>query len=317
MNLNSNRHSPDKLGAGPNPFLETNDQETQISSINRITAQARHSGRATLSFEFFPPKDDAATDSLYATFDQLAELKPDYISVTYGAGGSNRERSLAVVENLAGKLPTVGHLTCVGASRAGTLDIIHRYEDAGVAAILAIRGDAPKDNPDALAVGELKTALELVELAKSATGLEVGVGAFPEGHPESENLDHDIRVLKLKAQAGADFAVTQLFFSAQMYVDLVESAQGAGISIPIVPGLMPIANAKQVLRMASLSGAKVPERLVSALEAADEETARRIGMDFTAELGRELLAAGAPGLHIFTLNQSAAASEIARATGLA
>ena len=237
--------------------------------------------------------------------------------MTYGAGGSNRERSLAVVERLAAEVPTIGHLTCVGASREGTLDIIHRYEDAGVAAILALRGDAPKDNPNALAEGELKTALELVELAKAATGLEVGVAAFPEGHPESANLAHDIRVLKLKADAGADFAMTQLFFSAQMYVDLVESARAVGVTMPIVPGLMPISNAKQVLRMAELSGAKVPTELVAKLESADEATARSLGMEFTAQLGLELLAAGAPGLHIFTLNQSAAATEIAVATGLA
>lgn len=186
-----------------------------------------------------------------------------------------------------------------------------------MAAILALRGDAPKDNPNALAEGELKTALELVELAKASTGIEVGVAAFPEGHPESENLDHDIRVLKLKNDAGADFAVTQLFFSTDMYVTLVESAKEAGITIPIVPGLMPISNAKQVLRMAELSGARVPDRLVSALQDADEATARAIGMDFTAQLGHDLLAAGAPGLHIFSLNQSAAATEIAKATGLA
>lgn len=288
-----------------------------INSINSIVSQARQAGRATLSFEFFPPKDDVATESLYASFDQLAELNPDFVSVTYGAGGSNRERSLAVVENMAAKVPTIGHLTCVGASRASTLDIIHRYEAAGVAAILALRGDAPKDNPNALAEGELKTALELVELAKASTGIEVGVAAFPEGHPESENLDHDIRVLKLKNDAGADFAVTQLFFSTDMYVTLVESAKEAGITIPIVPGLMPISNAKQVLRMAELSGARVPDRLVSALQDADEATARAIGMDFTAQLGHDLLAAGAPGLHIFSLNQSAAATEIAKATGLA
>jgi methylenetetrahydrofolate reductase (NADPH) len=291
--------------------------EATISTINAITELAREQGRPTLSFEFFPPKDDQATDSLYASVDRLAQLAPDFISVTYGAGGSNRERSLAVVERLAAEVPTIGHLTCVGASREGTLDIIHRYEDAGVAAILALRGDAPKDNPNALAEGELKTALELVELAKAATGLEVGVAAFPEGHPESANLAHDIRVLKLKADAGADFAMTQLFFSAQMYVDLVESARAVGVTMPIVPGLMPISNAKQVLRMAELSGAKVPTELVAKLESADEATSRALGMEFTAQLGLELLAAGAPGLHIFTLNQSAAATEIAVATGLA
>jgi methylenetetrahydrofolate reductase (NADPH) len=186
-----------------------------------------------------------------------------------------------------------------------------------VAAILAIRGDAPKDDPEALANGELKTALELVELAAQASKLDIGVGAFPEVHPESTDMDHDVRVLKLKADAGASFAVTQLFFKVDTYFDLVARANAAGIDMPIVPGLMPISNAKQVLRMAQMSGAEVPTQLVSKLEVASDEESRRIGMDFTIEFGRQLIDAGAPGLHIFTLNQSAAATEVARGTGLA
>lgn len=254
---------------------------------------------------------------MHQTFAELAELSPDFVSVTYGAGGSNRERSLAVVEHMAPQVATIGHLTCVGASKQSSLEIIHRFEDHGVAAILALRGDAPKDNPDALSQGELRSALELVELAHSATSLEIGIAAFPEVHPESPNMAHDIEVMKLKAAAGASFAITQLFFSLETYLQLVNSSRAAGMHMPIVPGILPISNAKQVLRMAAMSGAAVPVDLVNRLEGSDDATAARIGMDFTIELGKSLLQAGAPGLHIFTLNQSAAASEVARGVGLA
>ncbi len=291
--------------------------EVVISSIKNILLEGRSAAKPTLSFEYFPPKDDAGAEVLFRSFDSLMELSPDFVSVTYGAGGSNRERSLSVVERMAPRVPTIGHLTCVGASRSSSLDIIKTFQDAGVAAILAIRGDAPKDDPEALANGELKTALELVELAAQASKLDIGVGAFPEVHPESTDMDHDVRVLKLKADAGASFAVTQLFFKVDTYFDLVARANAAGIDMPIVPGLMPISNAKQVLRMAQMSGAEVPTQLVSKLEVASDEESRRIGMDFTIEFGRQLIDAGAPGLHIFTLNQSAAAAEVARGTGLA
>lgn len=291
--------------------------EVVISSIKNILLEGASKAKPTLSFEYFPPKDDAGAEVLFRSFDSLMELSPDFVSVTYGAGGSNRERSLSVVERMAPRVPTIGHLTCVGASRSSSLEIIKTFEDAGVAAILAIRGDAPKDDPDALANGELKTALELVELAAQASKLDIGVGAFPEVHPESPDMDHDVRVLKLKADAGANFAVTQLFFKVDTYFDLVARANAAGIDMPIVPGLMPISNAKQVLRMAQMSGAEVPTQLVSKLESASDEESRRIGMDFTIEFGRQLLEAGAPGLHIFTLNQSTAAAEVARGTGLA
>jgi methylenetetrahydrofolate reductase (NADPH) len=187
---------------------------------------------------------------------------------------------------------------------------------AGVKSLLALRGDAPKGNPNALAEGELKTALDLVELAREASSLEVGVAAFPEGHPESPNLEHDSKVLGLKQAAGAAYSITQLFFSLDAFVALRASADAAGATLPILPGLMPINNAKQVIRMAAMSGATIPADLLTRLEASDEAEARKIGMDFTIQLGLQLLEAGAPGLHIFTLNHSAAALELARGIGL-
>ena len=297
-------------------------RNTKLESLSFGTISAVSDARAglgepSLSFEFFPPKDEAGEATLWNSFEKLLELSPDYVSVTYGAGGSNKERSLAVVDRMAKQVLTIGHLTCVGASREGTKQIIRRFEQAKVGAILALRGDAPKDDPDALEKGELKSALDLVDLVCQETSIEVGVAAFPEVHPESPDMQHDSKVLTLKEQAGAKFAVTQLFFSVEAYTDLLDSARAAGATMPIVPGVMPIANAKQVLRMAELSGAQIPAELLAELElASDEVQAREIGMKFSTQLAIDLVAAGAPGVHIFTLNSHVAAIELARAAGL-
>jgi methylenetetrahydrofolate reductase (NADPH) len=300
------------------PLLRSSGLKSlDYSSISEISEARNSLGEPTLSFEFFPPKDDASESTLWSTFTKLLELAPDYVSVTYGAGGSNREKSLAVVDRMAKEVLTIGHLTCVGATKESSLEIIRHFERAGVAAILALRGDAPKDDPAALSKGDLKTALELVNLVSESSKLEVGVAAFPEVHPESPNMEHDSRVLALKQSSGASFAMTQLFFSVEAYSQLISSARAAGATIPIVPGVMPIGNAKQVMRMAELSGAALPKQLLSKFEsAANEEEAREIGMAYSTELVKDLIAAGAPGVHIFALNQHAAAMELARGAGL-
>jgi methylenetetrahydrofolate reductase (NADPH) len=287
-----------------------------FATITEVASARKAVNEPTLSFEFFPPKDETGEANLWSAFDKLLEVSPDYVSVTYGAGGSNRERSLAVVDRMAKQVLTIGHLTCVGATKQSTLEIVQHFERAGVGAILALRGDSPKDDPDALGKGELKTALELVELVAEFTDLEIGVAAFPEVHPESPNMEHDSKVLALKQSAGATFAVTQLFFSVQAYTDLVASANAAGATLPIVPGVMPISNAKQVVRMAELSGAAIPAELLAKFDAADDEQAREIGMQYSTQLAIDLVAAGAPGIHIFTLNHHAAAIELARGAGL-
>ncbi|MEY3676842.1 MAG: hypothetical protein RL351_69 [Actinomycetota bacterium] len=287
-----------------------------FASITEVASARKSASEPTLSFEFFPPKDETGEANLWSAFEKLLEVSPDYVSVTYGAGGSNRERSLAVVDRMAKQVLTIGHLTCVGATKQSTLEIVKHFERAGVGAILALRGDAPKDDPDALGKGELKTALELVELVEEFTNLEVGVAAFPEVHPESPNMEHDSKVLALKQSAGATFAVTQLFFSVQAYTDLVSSAKTAGATLPIVPGVMPISNAKQVVRMAELSGAAIPAELLAKFDAADDAQAREIGMKYSTQLAIDLVAAGAPGIHVFTLNHHAAAIELARGAGL-
>lgn len=291
--------------------------ESVYPSVLQVMAARKQSGEPTLSFEFFPPKDQASEENLWNSFSELMKVSPDYVSVTYGAGGSNRDRTLAIVERMAAEVPTIGHLTCVGATRDSSIEIIKRFEAAKVAGILALRGDSPKDDPQALAKGELKTALELVELVHEQTDLAIGVAAFPEVHPESKDLAHDAMVLKLKQDAGASFAVTQLFFSLQAYLDLIAASEAARATVPIVPGLMPISNAKQVVRMAELSGAKIPAALLAQLEnASDDAEAREIGMTYSINLARELLAAGAPGLHIFSLNTHVAALELARGARL-
>lgn len=272
--------------------------------------------RPTLSFEFFPPKDDAGFETLRSTFKNLQRFNPDFVSVTYGAMGSNQASSLAVVQELAGQVPTIAHLTCIGATKASIEKLLRSYSDAGVAGILALRGDTPKDfvgNP----LGDFRTANDLVSLV-SGSKFEVGVAAFPEKHPESPTLAHDLEVLRIKQDSGASFAMTQLFFEIDAYFDLVSSARAANVTMPIVPGVMPIANAKQVLRMAEMSGAMVPKKLVEELNSAkDDEAARAVGMRFSAELTKELIAGGAPGIHIFTLNHHKATSELLEAAGLA
>lgn len=293
-------------------------QATQADSLGDVLRMRAATESPSLSFEFFPPKDDSGLERLWATFDNLLEAEPDFVSVTYGAGGGNREKSFAIVERMAPEVLTIGHLTAVGATKDSTREIISRYQNAGVGTILALRGDSPKDQPDALERGEIKTALELVQLARDEFDLEVGVAAFPEVHPESPSLEHDAKVLRLKQDAGASFAMTQLFFTVEAYQRLVQTNRDFGVNLPIFAGLMPIANAKNVIRMAQLSGAAIPVELLARLESAkSDEDARRIGMDYSVDLGLKLIAEGVPGLHIFSLNQDAAAMELARGVGLA
>lgn len=289
----------------------------EITSVNQAIQARASQNQRTLSFEFFPPKDDESAASLWKHYEILLEAQPDFVSVTYGAGGSSRSTSLAVVDRMAKDVLTVGHLTCVGATEVSSRETIAHFEQAGVSSILALRGDPPLNDPGALEVGEMKTALDLVNLTRSVSSLEIGVAAFPEVHPESPSMQHDAEVLRLKQDAGASFAMTQLFFSVEAYLRLIRAADQAGSRMPIVPGLMPISNAAKVLRMAQMSGAEVPRQLLEKLENATESEARQIGMDYSIRLANDLLEAGAPGLHVFTLNYSKAAFEVARGCGLA
>ncbi len=280
-------------------------------------AKALTAAAPTLSFEFFPPKDEAGANSLRNSIEELMTLSPDFVSVTYGAMGSNQDSSVAIVEQLSKIVATVAHLTCIGASTTGIQNLLMRYQSAGVAAILALRGDKPKGY-DEQPAGDFTYASDLVRQVKQFTSFEVGVAAFPEKHPESHSLADDIRILKMKQDTGASFAMTQLFFDVEAYSQLVSSARAEGVTIPIIPGVMPFENARQVLRMAQMSGATVPPELDLKLsQASNEEAARTIGMDFSVHLVQDLLAAGAPGIHIFTLNQHRATLELVNSANLA
>ena len=279
-------------------------------------AKLREPNKPTVSFEFFPPKDEAGRKALLSTFTELLKLSPDFVSVTYGAMGSNQETSLAIVEEFAKQVDTIAHLTCIGSTRENIAALLSRYQAAGVAGVLALRGDIPASY-EGTVYGEFEFADQLVKLAKDASDLTVAVAAFPEKHPESSSFEADLKVLERKESLGAELAMTQLFFDIEAYSQLVARTIEAGLNLPIVPGLMPISNGKQVLRMAEMSGAKVPEGLYEALtQAKDEAQAREIGMKFSIELGQELIARGAPGLHIFTLNHHRAAKELLGGIGL-
>jgi methylenetetrahydrofolate reductase (NADPH) len=278
-------------------------------------------GGRSYSFEFFPPKTDEGERQLWTAIRRLEPLHPTFVSVTYGAGGSTRDRTVRITGRIAQDttLTPVGHLTCVGASRAELRAVIGSYADAGVRNVLALRGDAPRDAVEWTPHPQgLRHADELVRLLRELGDFCVGVAAHPEGHPESPDRDTDAKYLARKAAAGADFAVTQFFFDAVDYVSLVDRATAYGSDIPIIPGIMPVTNVRQIQRMAQLSGAAFPSDLADRLYAVEDnpEDVRRIGVDYACRLCAELLDQGAPGLHFYTLNRSTATLEIYQTLGL-
>jgi methylenetetrahydrofolate reductase (NADPH) len=268
------------------------------------------------SFEFFPPKDDEGEAMLWQTLADLEPLEPTFVSVTYGAGGTSQERTVRITARIAEQtsMRPVGHLTLVAQTRGEIESVLKQYAAAGVDNVLALRGD-PKGGPRAPWEPHpdgLTYAIDLVELAAELGGFEIGVAAFPEGHPDAPSLDHDAEVLVAKARAGAAYAVTQLFFRASDYFGLVDRVRALGSDIPIVPGIMPILNFAQVARMAELSGAAMPPEVLEQIEpiADDKAAVRAKGIELATQLCRDLLAGGAPGLHFITLNRSKATVEI-------
>lgn len=279
-----------------------------------IAERLRSGGPPTFSFEYFPPADAAGAFTLLDTVMSLAELRPDWVSVTYGATGSTRERTFDAVRAIrrhAGIL-TMGHLTVAGQSEAEVRRAVEAYAELGVGHILALRGDPPAGEGGFVRHAEgLANATELVRLVRSVGDFTVGVAAFPDGHPEGDR-ELDIRLLLEKEEAGASFAITQLFFSAEAYFDLVERFRARGGTMPIIAGIMPVTSVGQIDRFARLSGSALPEAFTRPLLAVadDREAFRDTGLRLMTELCDELLAAGAPGLQFFTLNRSTATSEI-------
>jgi methylenetetrahydrofolate reductase (NADH) len=274
-------------------------------------------GGRTFSFEFFPPKTPEAEAQLSRALDELAPLQPSFVSVTYGAGGSTRERTHDIVVGILRDTPltAMAHLTCAAHTVAELRAILERYRDEGVENILALRGDPPAALN--LPAGDLAHAIELVLLAREIGSFSIGVAAHPEGHPASPDRATDRRHLAAKL-AVADFAVTQFFFRLEDYLHLLEDLAALGCDRPVVPGIMPVTNLSQVTRFAALSGAEFPADLAARLEAVAENPAevRRIGIEVASQLCRDLLEGGAPGLHFYTLNRSTATREIYANLGL-
>lgn len=280
------------------------------------------SGRRSFSFELFPPKTEEGERVLWQTVREIEALRPTFVSVTYGAGGSTQDRTVRVTGEIARDttLTPVAHLTCVGAGRDELREVIGQYAAEGVRTILALRGDPPTGLGTAWEPhpGGLEHAVQLVELIRSLGTFSVGVAAFPEGHPESSSMADDARVLALKQQAGANFAITQLFFRVEDYVGMVEMAADAGCTMPIIPGIMPVTNVTQIERFAALSGADFPALLADRFRALgdDPEGVLKLGVEVAAEMCQQLLDAGAPGLHFYTLNRSRSTIEVYEALGL-
>ena len=294
------------------------------AGTNRVTesiTSALAEGRRTFSFEFFPPKDDAGEAALWDAIRRLERLSPTFVSVTYGAGGSTRDRTTRITGRIAQdtNLTPMAHLTCVGSSRAQLRQIIGGYAESGVSAVLAVRGDPPggPGTPWTPHPEGLDTALDLVRLVRDLGRLSIGVAAIPTKHPESPSLEHDARVLAAKADAGADFAITQLFFDPADYFRFMELLGRTGSRIPVIPGIMPLTNLRQVERFALLSGTPVPEHVVRRITAVADNPAdvRKVGGELATELCSDLLEGGAPGLHFYTLNRSTATVDIVTQLG--
>jgi methylenetetrahydrofolate reductase (NADPH) len=287
------------------------------------TAQA-----ALASFEFFPPNTPEGLNKLRDTRRQLAALKPEFFSVTYGAGGSTRELTHDLVLRLktTTTLDPVPHLTCVGHTREEITAILERYAAAGVSNILALRGDPPRDKPDYNHAGDtFPQAVDLVSFVKSfsghpdARGFGIGVAGFPEGHPATPNRLLEMDYLKAKVDAGADYICTQLFFDNHDFYDFRERCALAGIHVPIIAGIMPVTSQSSMRRMAELAGgARFPGRLLKALQRGGDssEAFRQIGLHYATEQCADLLDQGVAGIHLYTLNQSTATREICQRLGI-
>ena len=286
--------------------------------IDRIIEEAQ---APVFSFEFFPPRSDAGERVLGQALESLRGLGPDFVSVTYGAGGSTRARTLELTKWIKRELgiEAMAHLTCVGASRGELREMLDSMTEAGIENVLALRGDPPRGqaewtpHPDGLAY-----STELVELINEDYDVCVGAACFPEVHPNAPDMASDLRYLKEKVDRGVSFLVTQLFFETDLYVRFVEQARAAGIEVPILPGIMPVTNLGQIKTITELCGSDIPAPLREALEwrSHDPEAVLQLGVSYATLQCAELLAAGAPGIHFYTQNRSHATRAILSALQL-
>ena len=270
--------------------------------------------RTELSIEFFPPQTPEGVDKLRIVRGKLAVLEPEFFSVTFGAGGSTRDRTFSVIKEIAAEgFEAAPHLSCIGSTRENIRDILHAYKSAKIRRIVALRGDLPSGMAEA---GEFRYANELVEFIRSETGehFHIEVAAYPEWHPQARSPRDDLAAFARKAGAGANSAITQYFYNADAYFHFVDEARALGVVIPIVPGIMPIANFSKLARFSDACGAELPRWMRRKFEAFgdDSESIRAFGLDVVTELCERLLTGGAPGLHFYSMNQSVLTLEICR-----
>lgn len=271
-----------------------------------------------LSIEFFPPQTPEGVEKLRTTWTTLSQLKPSFFSVTFGAGGSTQDRTFdTVAEIRAAGLDAAPHLSCIGSTRARIREILKRYREAGIRRIVALRGDLPSGMAEP---GELRHANELVEFIRAETGdwFHIEVAAYPEMHPQAHGPREDLLNFKRKVDAGADGAITQFFYNADAYEHFVAQARALGVTVPIIPGIMPIASFSKLSRFAEGCGAEIPRWMRKQFESFgdDADSIRAFGLDVVTGLCERLIAGGAPGLHFYTLNQAGLTMEIVKRLGL-
>lgn len=270
-----------------------------------------------ISFEFFPPQTPEGVEKLIAARQRLAMLRPDYFSVTFGAGGSTQERTLETVFRIKAEgLSAAPHLSCVGSTRDNIRTLLHTYKDAGIRRIVALRGDLPSGMAS---IGEFQYANELVSFIRTETGehFHIEVAAYPEFHPQAKSPRDDLLNFRNKMNAGANSAITQYFYNTDAYFRFIEECRRLGVSAPIVPGIMPIMRFSQLARFSDACGAEIPRWMRKTLESYgdDSDSVQAFGLDVVTQLCEKLLAGGAPGLHFYTLNQANASIEILQRLG--
>ena len=287
-------------------------------NVDKPITELLSAGRPLLSVEFFPPKNEEGGAQLLRTAEVLKPYRPDFVSITYGAGGTTRERTFRYAKILRDEFGwlVMPHLTCVGSTRHELLDIVSRYHADGIRNIMALRGDPPKGQTEFVPCPDgLRFASDLIALIReNFSDLCLGAGAYPEKHPEAASMEEDLAHLKIKADAGASFLTTQLFFDNEHYFKFIQACRARGIHLPVLPGLLPALSLAQVQRFGPMCGSSLPQALVEQLQVVDDDprAAEAVGVTWAYHQIRELLRHGAPGIHLYILNRSAAAITLAR-----